>query len=83
MNNGQVFGTYFPITILVRASDAPNNLSQIGFVHVLDNGTAQVLKQCTTTLQNCVQVTNAGPNNQYVQMVAWVNQNGGGRGIKL
>ena len=61
VNNGQVFGTYFPVTLTLRASDLPNNLSQLGMVHVLDNGKAVVLKQCTTsTLQDCVQATPVG-----------------------
>jgi Domain of unknown function DUF11 len=79
VGNGQKFDTFFPITLLVRASDAPNNLSQIKLAHVLDNGTVVVLNQCTTTLQNCIEVTPVGTN---VQIKAWVNTNGGAKGIR-
>jgi hypothetical protein len=82
VGNGQTFGTYFPITLLVRTADAPKNLSQIEVAHVLDTGRVQVLGQCTTVLQDCVQVSYAGDQNQFVQMVAWVNQNGGAKGTR-
>jgi hypothetical protein len=79
VDNGHEFGTYFPVTLLLRASDAPSNLSQIKLAHVLDNGTTVQLNQCTTTLQNCIVVTEVGTN---VQIKAYVDQNGGIRGIR-
>jgi hypothetical protein len=79
VGNGQTFGTFFPITLLLRASDAPSNLSQIKLAHVLDNGTTVQLNQCTTSLQNCIVVTPVGTN---VQIKAYVDQNGGIRGIR-
>ena len=79
VGNGQTFGTFFPITLLLRASDAPTNLSQIKLAHVLDNGTTVQLNQCTTSLQNCIVVTPVGTN---VQIKAYVDQNGGIRGIR-
>lgn len=80
VNNGQQFATFFPITLLVRAIDAPNNLSQIKVAHVLDNGKTVELDQCTTdVLQNCIVVTPVGTN---VQIKVYVNQNGGIRGIR-
>jgi len=77
--NGQTFGTFFPVTLLIRAQDLPNNLGQLGLVHVLDNGTAVHLSQCTTTHQNCIQVIPDGSN---VQIIAWLNQNGGNRVVR-
>jgi Domain of unknown function DUF11 len=80
VGNGHQFATFFPITLLLRASDAPNNLSQIKVAHVLDNGTTVELDQCTTNvLENCIVVTSVGTN---VQIKAYVNQNGGIRGIR-
>jgi hypothetical protein len=79
VGNGQTFGTFFPITLLLRASDAPSSLSQIKLAHVLDDGTTVQLDQCTTTLQNCIVVTPLGTK---VQIKAYVNQNGGIRGIR-
>jgi hypothetical protein len=77
--NGQRFDTFFPVTLLMRASDAPNNLSQIKLAHVLDNGTTVQLNQCTTTLENCIVVTPVGTN---VKITAYLDQNGGIRGIR-
>jgi hypothetical protein len=79
VGNGQKFDTFFPVTLLLRASDAPNNLSQIKLAHVLDNGTTVELDQCTTTLANCIVVTPAGTN---VKITAYLDQNGGIRGIR-
>lgn len=79
VGNGQTFGTFFPITLLLRASDVPNNLSQIKLAHVLDSGKTVELDQCTTTLQDCIVVTPLGLN---VQIKAYVDQNGGIRGIR-
>jgi len=79
VGNGQTFGTFFPITLLLRASDAPNNLDQIKLAHVLDSGKTVELDQCTTTLENCIVVTPVGLN---VQIKAYVDQNGGIRGIR-
>jgi len=78
VGNGQTFGTFFPVTLLVRASDAPS-LSQIKLAHVLDNGTTVQLNQCTSVLQNCIVVTPVGAN---VKITAYVDQNGGIRGIR-
>jgi Domain of unknown function DUF11 len=79
VGNGQKFGTFFPVTLLVRAIDAPSNLSQVKLAHVLDNGTTVQLDQCTTVLQNCITVTPAGTN---VEIKAFLDQNGGIRGIR-
>jgi hypothetical protein len=78
VGNGQKFSTYFPVGILIRASDLPNNLGKLGFVHVLDDGSAVLLKQCAKNapLQNCITVTPTGTN---VLFTAYLNQNGGGR----
>jgi uncharacterized protein DUF11 len=77
--DGQTFSTFFPVTLLMRASDAPSNLSQIKLAHVLDNGTTVQLNQCTSTLQNCIVVTPVGTN---VKITAYLDQNGGIRGIR-
>jgi len=78
--DGQKFDTFFPVTLLMRASDAPNNLSQIKLAHVLENGTTVQLNQCTGgILQNCIVVTPVGLN---VKITAYLDQNGGIRGIR-
>ena len=80
VNNGQVFGSFFSVTVLIRATDLPNNLGQLQLAHVLDNGSVQVLKQgCGATPQNCIQVGYTDSTQKVVQVVAWINQNGGVR----
>ena len=79
VGNGQPFDTFFPITLLVRASDAPTNLSQIKLAHVLDSGATVQLNQCTSVLQDCIVVTPVGTN---IKITAYVDQNGGIRGIR-
>jgi len=79
VGNGQRFQTFFPVTLLLRAVDAPTNLSKIKLAHVLDNGTTVVLDQCTTSvLENCIVVTPVGTN---VKITAYLNQNGKLRGV--
>ena len=79
VGNGQKFASFFQITLLLRASDAPSNLSKIKLAHVLDDGTTVELDQCTTsTLQNCIVVTPVGTN---VKITAYLDQNGKLRGV--
>jgi hypothetical protein len=79
VGGGQKFAAFFQVTLLLRASDAPSNLSRIKLAHVLDDGTTVELDQCTSsTLQNCIVVTPVGTN---VKITAYLDQNGKLRGV--
>jgi Domain of unknown function DUF11 len=83
VGHGEQFGDLFPVSILVfgKVIPAHTTLDQINLAHVQDDGTSSILSvRCgpTPTL-NCVTVTPVGSN---VRITAWVNQNGGVRGIR-
>jgi hypothetical protein len=83
VGDGQQFGDLFPVTLLVYGKAVPSQttLDQINLVHVLDDGTTTILSErcgATPTL-NCVTVTQVGNN---VRITAWLDQNGGVRGVR-
>lgn len=84
VDHGEQFGDLFPVSILVYAGAIPSetSLDDINLVHVLDDGTTATIltERCgeTPTL-NCITVTQEGDN---VRITAWVDQNGGVRGIR-
>jgi hypothetical protein len=83
VDQGEQFGTLFRVSILVYGGVVPSQtpLDQINLAHVLDDGTSTILSQrcgATPTL-NCVTVTQVGKN---VRIFAWLDQNGGVRGIR-
>jgi hypothetical protein len=78
VNNGHDFGSvFFPVTILVYGQVAPNDLSTIKVAHVHD-GITDILPQCTSVHENCIDVSKVSNN---VQIVVWLHQNGGVKGI--
>lgn len=83
VDHGEQFGSLFPVSILVYGKEIPKNttLDQINLAHVLDDGTSTILSQrcdVTPTL-DCITVTPVGGN---VRITAWVDQNGGVRGVR-
>jgi hypothetical protein len=82
VGDGQSFANLFPVTLLVYGKALPKGASKttIDLVHVLDDGTTEILSaRCgpTPTL-NCVSVTQAGSN---YQITGWVEENGGFKGM--
>jgi hypothetical protein len=82
VGSGQEFGDLFPVTLLVYGKALPKNatVDSIDLVHVLDNGTTEILSSrcgATPTL-NCVTVTPVGSD---YQITGWVDQNGGFKGM--
>jgi hypothetical protein len=82
VGDGQPFGSLFPVTLLVYGKALPKGATQdsIDLVHVLDNGSTQILStRCgpTPTL-NCVTVTPVGSN---YKITGWVDRNGGFKGM--
>jgi hypothetical protein len=82
VGDGQPVGSLFPVTLLVYGKALPQGATQdsIDLVHVLDDGTTQILStRCgdTPTL-NCVTVTPVGSN---YKITGWVDQNGGFKGM--
>jgi hypothetical protein len=83
VDHGEQFGTLFPVSVLVYGKVIPSHttLDQINLAHVLDDGSSTILSErcgATPTL-DCVTVTQVGSN---VRITAWVDQNGGVRGIR-
>lgn len=83
VDKGQAFGSLFPVTLLIYGQAVPNKttLDQIQLAHVFDDGSSQVLSTTcgTTPTLNCITVTPVGNN---VKITAWLNQNGGVRGMR-
>jgi|tagenome__1003787_1003787.scaffolds.fasta_scaffold20904600_2 hypothetical protein len=82
VGHGETFGDLFPVTLLVFGKSLPKQATTdtIDMVHVLDNGTTEILStRCgpTPTL-NCVTVTPVGSN---YRITGWVNQNGRVKGM--
>jgi hypothetical protein len=82
IGHGESFGDLFPVTLLVYGRTLPKGATKdtIDLVHVLDNGTTEVLStRCgdTPTL-NCVTVTTVGSN---YRITGWVDENGGFKGM--
>jgi hypothetical protein len=83
VDHGEQFGDLFPVSILVYGGAIPSetSLGDIKLVHVLDDGTSKILDQTCgeTVTPDCITVTQEGDN---VRITAWVDQNGGVRGIR-
>jgi hypothetical protein len=86
VSGGATFGTAFKVTLLVWGGAVPAGTqpADIQFVHVLDDGTTQVVDTTCTydtagapTNAECITVTKVGSN---FQIVAWLFKNGFGRG---
>jgi hypothetical protein len=82
VGHGQAFANLFPVSLLVYGKALPKgaNKNSIDLVHVLDDGTTQILStRCgpTPTL-NCVTVTQVGPD---YRITGWVDQNGNFKGM--
>jgi hypothetical protein len=79
---GQSFGDLFPVTLLVYGKALPKDatVDSIDLVHVLDNGTTEILStRCgSTPTLNCVTVTPVGSN---YKITGWVDENGGFKGM--
>lgn len=78
-NGGHIL---FPVSLLVYGKSLPSGVtaSSIQLIHVLDDGTVDILSQtcgATPTL-NCLTVTKVGPN---YKITGWVAQNGGFKGM--
>ncbi len=82
VGHGESFGDLFPVTLLVYGKALPKAATQdtIDLVHVLDNGTTEILStRCgATPTLNCVSVTPVGSN---YKITGWVDQNGGFKGM--
>jgi hypothetical protein len=88
VDDGAPFGSPFKVTLLVSGSAVPGGTAaaSIVLVHVLDNGTVEVLgnsadERCASAGDSasaeCIYVTKVGSN---YQLVAWLFQNGNLRG---
>jgi hypothetical protein len=83
--NGKTYGAPFKVTLLVWGGSVPGGTKaeDIQFVHVLDDGTTEVIDTpCTPTTgtptnAECLTVTKVGNN---FQIVVWLFKNGFGRG---
>jgi hypothetical protein len=79
VNDGENFGSvFFPVTLLVYGPAAPNvNSIKVAHTHGL---TTDILSACTAlpATQDCIVVTKSGSD---VQIIVWLHQNGGVRGI--
>jgi hypothetical protein len=82
VGQGEPFGNLFPVTLLVYGKALPKTATQdtIDLVHVLDNGTTEILStRCgATPTLNCVSVTPVGSN---YKITGWVDENGGFKGM--
>jgi hypothetical protein len=82
VGHGESFGDLFPVTLLVYGKALPKTATQdsIDLVHVLDNGSTEILStRCgATPTLNCVTVTPVGSN---YQITGWVDENGGFKGM--
>ena len=82
VGDGQSFGSLFPVTLLVYGKALPKGATQdsIDLVHVLDNGSTEILStRCgVTPTLNCVTVTPVGSN---YKITGWVDRNGGFKGM--
>lgn len=82
MGHGESFADLFPVTLLVYGKALPDDATQdtIDLVHVLDNGTTEILStRCAATpTLNCVTVTPVGSN---YKITGWVDENGGFKGM--
>jgi hypothetical protein len=85
VNNGTTFGTPFKVTLMVWSGAVPGGTktTDIKFVHVLDDGTTQVISTAcnsttgTPTNAECLTVTQVGKD---FKIVVWLFKNGFGRG---
>ena len=82
VGHGETFGDLFPVTLLVYGKALPKQATTdtIDLVHVLDNGTTEILStRCgVTPTLNCVTVTPVGSN---IRITGWFNQNGRVKGM--
>ncbi len=85
VDNGAAQPSFFPITLMIYGKSVPNTVAQssIALIHTDDNGNpigTDPLLQCASgaPLENCIQVSKVGPN---WKIVAWVDQNGGFKGM--
>jgi hypothetical protein len=82
VNGGEPSPTLFPVTLLVYGQSLPKTATAdtIDLVHVLDNGSTEILSErCgTSPTPNCVTVTPVGSN---YRITGWVYQNGGFKGM--
>jgi hypothetical protein len=83
VDNGDVVDGLIKVTLLVRADQIPyyDTVDDISVVHVLDNGTTQILDQwCgAEPTANCIEVTELDSGD--FQITAYVDQNGGFKGM--
>ena len=83
--NGKPYGAPFKVTLLIWGGAVPGgtSASDIQFVHVLDDGTTEVISQTcdsttgTPTNAECLIATKVGNN---YKIVVWLFKNGFGRG---
>jgi hypothetical protein len=83
VGSGQSFDTYFPVTIRMPSSLGPSNLSRVELAHVSSTtGAVEVLSQCPSNgpLANCI-VVSVTDSGTVLQIVAWVDHNGGFKGM--
>jgi hypothetical protein len=83
VGDGQSFGTFFPVTVRVPRGLAPSNLSKVTMAHVdAKTGALEMLPQCGPSgpFANCVTlaITDSGT---ILEMTAWVDHNGGFKGM--
>jgi hypothetical protein len=82
VDNGVNQGTLFPVTLTVYGKALPKTatVDTIDLVHVLDNGSTEVLStRCgATPALNCVSVSQVGSD---YQITGWVDENGGFKGM--
>jgi hypothetical protein len=87
VDNGKVQDGLIKVTLVVRADQIPygDTVDDISLVHVLDNGTTQILdERCDTHCgkkpkANCIQVTEL-PSGDF-RITTYVDQNGGFKGM--
>jgi hypothetical protein len=83
--NGKTYGAPFKVTLLVWGGAVPGGtkVEDVKFVHVLDDGTTEVISQACTpstgtpTNAECLTVTKVGKD---FKIVVWLFKNGFGRG---
>jgi hypothetical protein len=82
VGHGESFGIPFPVTLLVLGKTLPKGVTadSIELVHVLDNGTTQILPNCGTgeLTTSCVTVTPVGSN---YRITGLFDQNGRFKGM--
>jgi Domain of unknown function DUF11 len=83
VDNGAVQSGLIKVTLTVRKDQIPygTKLRDIVLVHVLDNGTTEILSQrcCRTPTAGCISVTQL--RNGDVQITGYVTENGGFKGM--